>query len=271
MLPELKLDFSRVTYSSVLEILAPVVPGTILALGTLTLNPQLAGRLLASPLLGYESRIVAAILISYIAGLLLNLLVNYIGYTAGYAIGQVFGHKLFPNPPTPWRNTHWRRVAHAFLGNELAPSTDELYFQDLHQAELKKVQLIGDPQQRAAQQEFVQNLFLPKSIADNEWFWWYEVLAKYFSLEEWWAAPWQYLVVMTHTASWAVNLVMVLTHHHHWFAWAVALVGIFFGTISLWFTGGALSDPFAVSQTAKLLRMVKPRAKEAGSVGTPTT
>lgn len=270
MLPELKFDFSRVTYSGVLEILAPVVPGTILALGALTLNPQLASRLLASPLLGYKSRLVAAILTSYIAGLLLNLLVNYIGYAAGYTIGQLFGQKLFPNPPTPWRNMHWRRMARTFLGNELAPSTDELYFQNLHQGELQRVQLIEDPQQRAAQQRFVQDLFLPKSIADNEWFWWYEVLAKYFS-HEWWAAPWQYFVVMMHTASWAVILVMVLTRHHHWFAWAVAVVGIFFGNISLWFTGGALSDPFAVSQTAMLLRMIKPRAKEVSPDGTPTT
>jgi hypothetical protein len=72
LVPDIKLDFSNVTYSSVLEIIAPIVPGAILAVGTLVLNPSLAAKLLSNPYLGYRSRLAASVFISYAAGLLLS-------------------------------------------------------------------------------------------------------------------------------------------------------------------------------------------------------
>src|SRR5260370_1854398 len=150
-MPDIKLDFSRVTYSRGLEIAAPIVPGGILAFGTVILSPQLAAKLLSNPYLGYRSRIAAAILLSYIAGLLFNLWVSYVSYSMGYMIGVIFGKKLFPNPPTPWRNVVWRRMARTFLGDALAPSTDDLYFKEMHEAEVKQAETIQDPQQKAAQ------------------------------------------------------------------------------------------------------------------------
>ena len=118
--PDIKLDFSRVTYSNVLEIIAPIVPGGILAVGTLVLNAPLAARLLSNPYLGYRSRLVAAIFISYTSGLILNLLVNYTSYLVWYMVGYLFGSRIFPDPPTPWRNLHWRQMARRFLGPDLA-------------------------------------------------------------------------------------------------------------------------------------------------------
>ncbi len=259
-MPDIKLDFSRITYSSVLEIVAPIIPGLTLAVGTLILNPQLAASLLSNPYLGYRSRIVVAILVSYIAGLLLNLLVSYNSYAAGYLFGYTFRNKLFKEFPTPWRNLHWRRMARTFLGDDLAPSTDDLYFKEMHDAEAKQAEQIQDPQQRAARQKFVQDFFLPKSIADNEWYWWYEVLGKYFTIGQWWAAPWQYFLSMLHTASWAVVLLMVLNHRHHWFAWVLCASGIVFGNFAFWFSGGTFSDPYGVNQTAMLLRTIKPHS-----------
>jgi hypothetical protein len=142
MMPDIKLDFSRITYSSVLEIVAPIIPGATLAVGTLILNPQLAARLLSNPYLGYRSRIVLAILVSYIAGMLLNLLVSYNSYAAGYLFGYTFRSKLFKELPTPWRNLHWRRMARTFLGDDLAPSTDDLYFKEMHDAEASQAEQI---------------------------------------------------------------------------------------------------------------------------------
>ena len=100
-MPDIKLDFSRVTYSNVLELLAPIVPGGILGVGTLVLNPRLSAELLWNPYLGYRSRLAAAIFISYLAGLLLNLLVGYVSYFVGYMFAYLGGSKLFPSPPTP--------------------------------------------------------------------------------------------------------------------------------------------------------------------------
>ncbi len=261
-MPDIKFDFSRVTYSGVLEIAAPIVPGAILAFGTLTLNPQLASKLLSNPYLGYRSRIAAAILLAYIAGLLLNLLVSYTSYTVGYVVGQAFGKHLFPNPPTPWRSLHWRRMARAFLGDALAPSTDDLYFQEQHEAEAKKADQIQNPLEKAAQQKRVFDFYYPQNVADNDWYWWYESLSKYFTAEQWWAPPAQYFVAMVHTTSWAVVLLMILNHRHHWFAWLLCASGIFFGNVAGWFGGGVFSDPYGVNQTAMLLRIIKPRPEK---------
>jgi hypothetical protein len=185
-----------------------------------------------------------------------------VGYTAGYLFGKAFGKKLFPNPPTPWRNLLWRRVARTFLGNDLAPSTDELYFKEVHEAEAKQADQIPDLQQKTARQKFVQEFFLPKAIADNDWYWWYEVLSKYFTVEQWWAPPWQYFLTMVHTASWAIVLLMVFNHHHHWFAWILCVTGVFFGVITSWFSGGVFGDPYGANQTAMLLRIIKPRPEK---------
>ncbi len=256
--PDIKLDFSRVTYSNVLEIIAPIVPGGVLGVGTLILNPHLAERLLSNPYLGYRSRLAAFIFISYAAGLLLNLLVNYTSYLLGYTVGALWGSKLFPNPPTPWRNLLWRKMARKFLGPDLAPATDDLYFKDLHDQKLSEANAIQDGEERAIQLKFVSEFFLPKSTAETEWGWWYQVLDKYFATPQLWAAPWQYFLSMVHTASWAVILLMILNHRSHWFAWVVCSTGVFFGNGSSWFSGGAQSDPYAIGQTAMLFRALKP-------------
>ncbi len=257
-MPDIKLDFSRVTYPNVLEIIAPIVPGGILAVGTLVLNPSLAARLLSNPYLGYRSRLAASLFISYAAGLLLNLLVNYTSYSVGYMIGYIWGSKLFPNPPTPWRNLLWRKMATKFLGPDLAPATDDLYLKELHDQKLNEANAIQDAEEKAIQLKLVEEFFLPKSMAETEWAWWYLVLEKYFVAPQLWAAPWQYFLSMVHTASWAVILLMLLNHHNHWFAWVLCITGVFFGNVSSWFSGGAQSDPYAIGQTAMLFRALKP-------------
>jgi hypothetical protein len=67
---------------------------------------------------------------------------------------------------------------------------------------------------------------------------------------------------MVHTASWAVVLLMVFNHRHHWFAWVLCASGIVFGNFSAWFSGGAFADPYGVNQTAMLLRITKPRIEK---------
>jgi hypothetical protein len=254
-MPDIKLDFSRVTYSNVLEIIAPIVPGGILAVGTLVLNPQLAAKLLSNPYLGYRSRLVAAIFISYAAGLLLNLLVSYTSYFVGYILvsSGVFD-KFIPNP-TPWTNLHWRKLARRFLGPDLAPATDDLYFKELHEQKLQEANALLDAEQRTGQVKFVQEFFLPKREANSEWYWWYQILDKYFPTPQSWTAPWQYFLSTVHTASWAVIFLMVLNHRNHWFAWVLCIVGVFFGNGSSWFFQ---RDPYAIGQMAMLLKALKP-------------
>jgi hypothetical protein len=254
VVPDIKLDFSRVTYSNVLEIIAPIVPGGILGVGTLVLNPALAARVLSNPYLGYRSRLAAAIFISYAAGLLLNLLVGYTSYFVGYMLGYLWGSKLFPNPPTPWRNLHWRKMARRFLGPDMAPTTDDIYFKEMHEQKFGEANAIQDADQKAARLKFVEEFFEPKSMADSDWFWWYEVLGKYFATPQTWPAPWQYFLSMVHTSSWAVIFLMVLNHHNNWLAWVFCLIGVFFGNGSSWLSG---VDPYAVNQTAMLFRALQ--------------
>lgn len=261
-MPDIKLDFSRVTYSSVLEIAAPIIPGGILAVGTLVLSPQLAARLLSTPYLGYRSRLVAAIFISYAAGLLLNLLVGYTSYLLGYTVGYLWSSKLFPNPPTPWRNLLWRKMARKFLGPDLAPATDDLYFKEMHEKTLSEANAIQDAEQKAFQLKFASEFFIPKAMADTEWNWWYQVLDKYFATPQFWAPPWQYFLSIVHTTSWAVIFLMVSTHHNQWFAWLLCMIGIFIGNVASLFWG-VHSDPYAIGQTAMIFRALKPLSQVA--------
>ena len=257
-MPDIKFDFSQVSYSGVLEVVAPITTGAVFAFGSLLLNPPLVANLLWNPFLGYKTRIVGGVIFFYLAGLLFNLFVSYVGYTVGYLFGLRFGQKLFPSETTPWRNTHWRKTANAFLGTALAPSTMDAYLQDQEKIEMEKAEQIQDPTKKEQQLKFLNDFFFPRKIADSEWFWWHQVLEKYFTVQQWWAPPWQYYANMFNTASWAIILLMVLNHRHHWFAWLFAITGIFFGTLSSWFSGGTFSDPHAVGQTAMLLRIIKP-------------
>ncbi len=212
-MPDIKLDFSRVTYSNVLELIAPIVPGGILGVGTLVLNPSLAAKVLSSPFLGYRSRLIAALFISYTAGLLLNLLVSYTSYFIGYLFGYLGASKLFASP-TPWENLIWRRVARRFLGPEFAPSTDELYFENLHKQKLKEANDIQDAGERERQVKSAEAYFAPKRDAASDWFWWYQILGKYFAMSRVESAPWQYFLSMVHSASWAVIFLMVFNQAH---------------------------------------------------------
>jgi hypothetical protein len=261
--PDIKLDFSRVTYSNLLEIIAPIVPGGILGVGTLVLNPSLAARLLANPNLGYRSRLAAAILVSYCAGLLLNLLVNYTAYFVTYLIAATWGTKFLPTSPTPWRMPLWRALARRFIGPDLAPVTEELYFKDLHDQRLLEATNIQNEELRAHQLKFEEEFFGPKKQAEPEWYWWYQVLEKYFAPLQSSTASWQYYLSMVHTASWAVILLMISNHHNHWFAWFLCIIGLFFGNGSALFSSPNQNDPYAVTQTANLFRELHPISRHS--------
>jgi hypothetical protein len=184
----------------------------------------------------------------------------------GYQVGTFLGPRIFKDPPSPWRNLWWRRAARKLLGPDLAPSTDELYFSELHTAQSKQAGEIQDPDARAKQQKFVTDYFLPLSIVDSEWYWWYQVLGAYFTKAEWWAPPAQYFLSMLHTASWAVIILMISNHRHHWFAWLLCLLGLFFGNVGNWFAGGPYGpDPYGTAQTAKILRVIQPRPQHTSS------
>ena len=259
-MPDVKLDFSRVTYSNVLEMIAPIIPGGILAVGTVVLNPTLASKILSNPYLGYRSRLVAAIFIAYAAGLLLNLLVGYTSYFVGYVFGHLWGSTLFPNPPKPWTDSLWRKAARIFLGRGLAPTTDEPYFKEFHEQKIKEANALQDSKQREDQLKFVEEFFRPKQMVDSDWYWWNQILDKYFATP--WAAPSQYFLSIVNTSSWTIVLLMLLNHRNHWLAWLLCIIGLFFGNFSPWATGYA-KDPYAFDQTAMILRSLKPLVKGA--------
>lgn len=266
-MPDIKLDFSKITYSGALEIIAPIVPGGILAVGTLTLNPTFSARILSNPYLGYRSRVLLAMFVSYLAGLLLYLIVTHTSYFVGYVIGALWGKNLFPNQPTPWRNLIWRRAAKQFLGPGLAPDTEDLYFADMHQKQTNEASAIQDPGDRARQLKFVNDFFMPKQVAENDWYWWYQVLSSVFAKPDAWAPPALYYLGMLNAASFATVFLMVANHRHNWFTWMLCLVGLFFGNVGAWFAGYG-SDPYGVAQTAMILRiLLRPGEAEVSDEG----
>jgi len=268
-MPEIKVDLARVTYPGILEVVAPIIPGSILAIGTLVLSPQAASKILSIPFLGYRSKLITAVFASYVAGLLLYLLLNYVTYFIGYLLGgalakRPLGSRMFGPPPAPWRYGWWRRAARKLIGPDLAPSTDEPYIKDLHDKSLAEANAITDPVTREERLRFVHDFFFPKNVADNEWYWWYVILNEYFRKPEWWAPPARYFLSMVHSASWAVILLMLINHRHHWLAWSLCALGLLFGNVGSWFADGAYGpDPHGVAQTAKILRLLRPKPDDA--------
>jgi len=54
--------------------------------------------------------------------------------------------------------------------------------------------------------------------------------------------------------------VLAVTVKKRWRTWATRLFsvsGIFFGNLASWFSGGALSDPHGIAQTAVILHEIK--------------
>jgi hypothetical protein len=116
MFPFQPIDLSKLSYATILDIVAPMFPGGTIALGWLYSHEAVWSNLREEKTL----KIIVAVFVTYIVGFLMV-------YVTAFELGGVALAVLIRKPVIhePWRNSEWRRLASKFLGTELSPPVEE--------------------------------------------------------------------------------------------------------------------------------------------------
>jgi hypothetical protein len=123
MEPPVRIELSKLSHLDVLQLVLPFIPGLVVTLGLMLANSPLANRF-DTTLLGYKTKLIIAIAITYVIG---SVMITLAG-----AVEAIINHIAKSHPPTsPWENTYWRRLAAAYVGPDLTPGTKALSLEDL--------------------------------------------------------------------------------------------------------------------------------------------
>lgn len=115
MLP-IRIDARRWSFSSMVELLSPLLPGITLIGGLFLVRPELTAHAFAPNGVGYHTRVVTLVFIAYGLGLLVTYTVTAMVLGACGAIAGLIDSHAFE----PWRKPEWQRLAGKFLGAELS-------------------------------------------------------------------------------------------------------------------------------------------------------
>ena len=116
MFPFQPIDVSKLSYAAVLDILAPILPGGIIAVGWLYSHSAVWGNLHDERSL----KIILAGFVIYVVGYVMAYLTAF--EMAGVALAVLIRKTEIHEP---WKNAEWRRLAFQFLGEELSPPLEE--------------------------------------------------------------------------------------------------------------------------------------------------
>lgn len=176
----LKVDLNRLEMPSVANLLTPIVPGVVLAMGTWYVNPVIVERYFAASSVGYGVKVTAAALSGYVAGLVLSVLTETgLGLLAAVLVNTAVRFAATKITAGAWQSTAFRKLALPFLGR-LAPPDEQPMSDAEYELELKKCEL-GVPELEAIGRkiEVLRERSRRQSI-DWEWRRWYQVLGTYF-------------------------------------------------------------------------------------------
>src|ERR1039458_8256670 len=105
MEPPVRIELSKFSHLDVLQLVLPFIPGLVVTVGLMLANSPLAHRF-DTTLLGYKTKLIIAIAITYVIG---SVMITLAG-----AVEAIINHIAKSHPPTsPWENTYWRRLAAA--------------------------------------------------------------------------------------------------------------------------------------------------------------
>jgi hypothetical protein len=112
MFPFQPIDLSKLSYTTALDVLAPMLPGGTIALGWLYGHQSLWANLQDEKTL----KVMVAVFAVYVVGFVMI-------YLTSFEMSAVALAVLIRKTQTdePWRNPEWRKLASAFLGNSALP------------------------------------------------------------------------------------------------------------------------------------------------------
>jgi hypothetical protein len=262
----LNIELSRISYPETVHWLAPVIPGGVLVTGVLLTRNPIEAAFYGQSQIAPGAKVAIALFAVYVSGFVLSNIVRIIEYLLGYALGYWAGSKQSSLPQMePSTNKDWRRAARKLIGDDLAPSTDEVYNSVIHETAKKVAEAISDNQ---ARQEALWNIELHHlniRISDGEWYRWYQILKQYFDKPNPDLAVGLSTLLTLQTTGWVGIILLLITPLQHWFIWAICIISIilgFAGEIAQW-AFGTVGDQWGHKLTADILQEVKSR--EAGT------
>lgn len=215
MFPFQQIDLSKLSYAAVLDIVAPTLPGGLIALGWLWRHSDLFYSLHDQRALNF---VIAAFVI-YVTGILTNYLttVELAGFSTIFLIMRM---KIYDSP---WVNAEWRKLAAKFLGPDLSPPLEDIQppqpAEPEHLSALQKLT-------RATRELFRRSEATMKF--KSNWETWYEILRAYFPADktpqQWFA---DFYFATLNSIGWACLIAAYLSPRHgHWLIWIVGILTI---------------------------------------------
>lgn len=119
----LRVEVSKFSHIHIIQVLLPFVPGSVLSVG-LTLGNSWMTTQFSAVQLGYRTKLFLAVALTYVLGL------TFVTATKG-CTDVVMGLIRRPSKAIPWQNTYWRRVASAYVGKDLLPTSPQLSPQEM--------------------------------------------------------------------------------------------------------------------------------------------
>lgn len=116
MFPFQPIDVSKLSFATLIDIVAPMVPGGTIALGWLCSHESFWTNLHDER----TAKIAIAIFVTYVVGFV-------VFYLTAFELGGAAFLWLIRTTEInePWKNSEWRKVAAKFLGAELSSPTEE--------------------------------------------------------------------------------------------------------------------------------------------------
>ncbi len=227
-----KLDFHRLSYPRVFQVLSPLLPGGALVLGLLVGRPSLAG------MLNLENRP---------NGYLTIILLTFAAYVCGYVLihgssaisHMVAGAIIFSQKTPPLvsevfsKNIAWRTAAGRFLGPELAPESIEVFNREAFETARNAAQTITDETLRLTETQRVYEEHSPRLFSDFAWQNWYDAMLFYFYPNRF-QHDWEAMSAMTvyHAIGWSgVFLFSVTSAFRHPLFIMVSLITTLLGLL----------------------------------------
>lgn len=255
MFPFQPIDLSKLSYATVLDILAPIFPGGTIALGWLCSHEAVWSNLRDERTL----KIVVAVFAVYVVGFVMVYLTTFeLGVVAlAVLIRKTEIHE-------PWKNIEWRRLASKFLGTELSPPAEE-------------------PPSETPEQSppFTNAESLSKTIKDNfakrmaphnfqlRWQRWYEILRARFPMPQ---NPQQAFANLyfskLNSIGWAGLISAYVSFKHvGWLVWLACVLTIIVSHVSftLNLKQQQQPDPSGDQLAAEILKAIEARDSDAVS------
>jgi hypothetical protein len=249
MFPFQPIDLSKLSYTTVFDLLAPMLPGGTIALGWLYGHQSLWANLQDEKTL----KIMVAVFAVYVVGFVMIYLTSFEMSAVALAI-------LIRKMQTdePWRNPEWRKLASAFLG-ELSPPVEE------PPADSSQIQVTNAETLSKSIKENFEKRMAPLNF-QRQWQRWYEILKVRFQMP---AGPQQAFANLyfstLNSLGWAGPTAAYISFAHVcWLSWAACILTIVISHVSftLSFNQQQHPDPSGDQLAAEILRTVEAKLCE---------